>query len=363
MVMALLPLERIETTQELEPQRPYLLSQLEGNHATCTYYDGSRYFYGESGEKAGSNAPQDPQFWVKDALYQAVAPSLQVAPPWGSLSGVRPAKLCRKLLAKHQEATASVLEEVYHVHPIRSEIAYECALISQEIAQSQGENSISLYVGIPFCPTRCHYCSFYAYPLEEHALASYLQQLHQEIQQLAPLLREKDISSLYLGGGTPTVLSPTQLEALLSLLHQCFPQFQGELTVEAGRPDTISPEKLAVLAEQGVTRLSINPQSFQEATLARIGRGHSNQQVDQAYRWAEGTFQVNMDLIAGLVGESPQDFQDSLEKTLAYRPSHITVHSLTLKNNTPLQREQFPSAPQQQWEFAALGTVFWWKKF
>lgn len=291
---------------------------------------------------------------VKQAFYKAGTMLLGGDLPWGSLTGVRPVKLPTKALL--EGATPSQAEKelgsTYHVSPARRKLAMDCALQSVKTIQSLAPDEVSLYVGIPFCPSRCVYCSFISAAVDQclPLVEPFVDALCQEIEGAGQLLRRrgKTVRTVYLGGGTPTTLSPGQLDAVLTALEtQIGLSRCTELTVEAGRPDTITPEKLAVLAAHNVGRVSVNPQSMNDEVLRRMGRPHTGEDIRRAYAQvrAAGAFTVNMDLIAGLPGDSPDGFAHSLAHVLDMAPENITVHTLALKKGSRLMEhpEELPS--------------------
>lgn len=371
-VMVLLPQEKIETTVEYDEKLPYLSTYFgkQRDTAYCIYFDGKNTHYGTStDEKALKDIRRfwvrlrrpskeeieavevklfaQEQFLIKDAIYSAIVPTLDKEPPWGSLTGVRPVKMASKLLEQGEDVVA-VLCEKYHLQPIRAKLAYECAKVSQDLQKIKG---VSLYVGIPFCPSRCHYCSFFSSDIQgnEEILPVYIKALITEIQEKIALIGEEPIASIYLGGGTPTVCSASQLAEILSQLSNLGAE---EFTVEAGRADTLCEEKYAVMEKYGVTRISINPQTMKEETLVKLGRGHTVAEVLTQYQLCHQRFLVNMDLIAGLSGETEGDFLDSLDQVIKLRPNQITVHSLTPKKNTPLTQEGEPEDSPEDWQTA-----------
>ena len=285
------------------------------------------------------------QHALKLAFYQAGVTLLGQEPPWGALTGVRPVKLpTRSMAAGASPAQAQrKLEEEYRVSPQRAKLAVDCAKASLAAQRSLGEGEVSLYIGIPFCPTRCAYCSFVSADVGRtlKLVDPYVEALEEEIDAMGRLLRELGLSvrSFYMGGGTPTTLSPAQLENLLGRCHQVLP-LEGctEYTVEAGRPDTITREKLEVLKSQGIGRISINPQTLEDPVLQAIGRRHTAQDILEAYAVARevGFASINMDLIAGLPLDSFEGFRRSLEGVMALCPENITVHTLALKKGSTL---------------------------
>lgn len=279
----------------------------------------------------------------KLAAYRAITASTDAPPVWGALSGVRPAKLPSKWLRRGVSPTAAraQLTELYQLSPARADLTMTCAQASLSAAASLAPDEISLYLGIPFCPSRCVYCSFISAAVGQclPLVSPFVDALCREIAAAGDLLRRrgKAVRTVYMGGGTPTTLSPEQLDAVLTALQAHIDLSRcTEFTVEAGRPDTITPEKLAVLAAHGVGRVSVNPQSMDDRVLERMGRPHTGEDIRRAYAQvrAAGPFAVNMDLIAGLPGDSPDGFARSLREVLALSPENITVHTLALKKGS-----------------------------
>ena len=278
-------------------------------------------------------------------------------PPWGMLTGVRPVKLpTRSLLAgASPEQARKEMEEDLYVSPRRARLAVDCAQASAAVDKALSPNQVSLYIGIPFCPTRCAYCSFVSADVGRtlKLLDPYVDALVTELEETGRVLKEAGLSvySLYMGGGTPTTLSAQQLDRVLSAARTHLP-LEGcvEYTVEAGRPDTITRDKLLVLKDQGIGRISINPQTLEDEVLRAIGRRHSAQDILDAYALARevGFQSINMDLIAGLPRDSVHGFARSLEGVLALKPENITVHTLALKKGSGLmdRPELLPSGQE-----------------
>lgn len=288
------------------------------------------------------------QHALKMAFYQAGTAVLGQEPPWGALTGVRPVKLPTRcmLAGGTPEQAQAELEGEYRVSPLRAKLAVDCAQASLAVDREVREDQVSLYIGIPFCPTRCAYCSFVSADVGRtlKLVEPYLEAVLEEVEYTGRVLRESGLSihSLYVGGGTPTTLSARQLERLFSSARAHLPlETCVEYTVEAGRPDTITREKLEVLRDQGVERISINPQTLEDEVLAAIGRKHSARDILDAYALARevGFDSVNMDLIAGLPRDSFEGFRRSLEGVLALRPENVTVHTLALKKGSRLMEE------------------------
>lgn len=285
---------------------------------------------------------------LKQAFYKAGTALLGYELPWGSLTGVRPVKLpTRAMLAgKTARQAQQELREVYRVSPPRAALAVECARAALDVDRGLEKDGLALYIGIPFCPTRCAYCSFISADVKGSLglVEPYVDALCREIQLAGELLREKGlhISCAYMGGGTPTTLSAGQLHKILSAVENFLPMERcAEFTVEAGRPDTITPDKLDTLRAHGVRRISINPQTMEDHVLRAMGRAHTPAEIVEAMELAGEHFGglVNMDLIAGLPSDSLEGFGRTLEKVLAMDPANVTVHTLALKKGSRLTEE------------------------
>jgi len=257
------------------------------------------------------------QHALKMAFYKAGVEILGQEPPWGALTGVRPVKLpTRSMKAGATSAQAQrELEQVYRVSPVRARLAVDCAKSSLAADAMLEEKQVSVYIGIPFCPTRCAYCSFISADVGRSLklVEPYLEQVLEEITRTGEVLRQDGLTvrSFYMGGGTPTTLSAEQMDRLLTHMEQHLPLEDClEYTVEAGRPDTITREKLEVLKAHGIGRISINPQTLEEHVLRAIGRRHTPGDIQQAYALARevGFDSINMDLIAGLPRTALKDF-------------------------------------------------------
>ncbi len=253
---------------------------------------------------------------------------------WGSLEGVRPGNLYRLLLERgfNLEETELILKSIYGLSVEKAKLLESIYQKQTKICSQKTKRAVSLYIGIPFCPTRCAYCSFAAYPLSSHGhlKKEFLKALYKELRELNSFFLANKISvdSVYIGGGTPTSLTALELQELVELLPNT-----KELTVEAGRPDSIDPQKLAVLKAGGVNRVCVNPQTLNQKTLDLIGRSHTLPQFFQAVSLVrEAKIPVlNIDLIAGLPGESVLDMEFALDKILALAPENVTVHTLATK--------------------------------
>lgn len=284
---------------------------------------------------------------VKNSFYRASLKAGHKKPAWGALTGVRPGKLFCSLMADCDADTAlKRFMSEYDVTPERAELCRDTSLVTADIQSSLGKNDVCLYVGIPFCPTRCSYCSFVSQSVEKSMklIPPFMDALMQEIDATAKAVNELGLNviSIYMGGGTPTTLSPEQLDRLCLKLEDCF-DLSGlrEYTVEAGRPDTITEEKLRVLRRHGVDRVSVNPQTMVDSVLEAIGRRHTAQDIIDALGKVQnvGGMAVNMDLIAGLTGDSIQGFEATLDKVIELDPENITVHTLSLKKGSRITLE------------------------
>ncbi len=282
---------------------------------------------------------------LQQCYYTAAVQLLDKTPAWGALAGVRPTKLSTKHLWEGgtPESAEKMLRDVYYVTPARSRLAVDCSQATVRAAKLLAPQDVSLYVGIPFCPTRCSYCSFVSRTVGKRTelLEPYLQALLQEIAVTGRLMAQahKAVRSVYIGGGTPTTLSEGQLALLLDTIGKHFDLSRClEFTVEGGRPDTLTPEKLNTIARCGADRMSINPQTMEDHVLRACGRPHTAEDVRRAYDWARqaGFKAINMDLIAGLPEDSYEGFCRSLEQVAALQPENITVHTLALKKGADL---------------------------
>jgi len=286
------------------------------------------------------------QILVKRTLFLFLTAVTGKNIPWGILSGIRPGKLVSKMneLAWGKATQTEILHDLYLVNQNRIDLLCSVAEVQKPYLQriKASPERISVYLGIPFCPSRCFYCSFPSQPLTAKnrlLLENYLQALHQEIRLTAEMMRERGLTAdcLYIGGGTPTSLETKDLEGLFQVLQRSIPTDDClEYTVEAGRPDSINRDKLILMKNFGVNRISINPQSMQEHTLPRIGRNHSVADIRQCYELARMTsdWVINMDLILGLPGEGPAEMLDSLAKVLALKPDNLTIHALAVKRGS-----------------------------
>ncbi len=265
--------------------------------------------------------------------------------PWGILTGIRPSKIATKLLlgGMDEKSAAEFFVREYGTNMQKAQLAVSVAMAELPIRQKMYDDGISVYIGIPFCPTRCLYCSFVTCGTQQAAklMGEYVKNLKREISFTSQILKENrdKIETLYIGGGTPTTLTEPLLEELLCHIDKEFDlSYLREYTVEAGRPDTITEEKLRILKAHNVSRISINPQSMNNETLKIIGRAHTKEQIVEAFALARkcGFDNINMDIIAGLPGENLDMFKKTLSEVTALSPENTTVHVMSIKRSSRL---------------------------
>lgn len=280
----------------------------------------------------------------KGFLYTSLCTHTGKTLPWGNMTGIRPTKIAMSMLLEGKSH-----EEILQYYQKKHYVSDEKALLSIEIAEREKkllstlhyEDGYSLYIGIPFCPTTCLYCSFTSYPISVHRkrVEQYIDCLIQEMDYVSKAYKDKILDTVYIGGGTPTTLEPEQLDRLITALKEHFDfDTVQEFTVEAGRADSITKEKLEVLYKHGVDRISVNPQTMNQCTLDTIGRRHTVEQVTDAYRMARevGFTNINMDLILGLPGEDVAEVTHTIEEVKKLNPDSLTVHSLAIKRASRL---------------------------
>ncbi len=281
---------------------------------------------------------------LKSLLYRLLCTYTGKELPWGNLTGIRPTKIAMGLLKEgfSEDGASRYMQEIFYTSASKANLAVRIAKRERKILKDlPGQDGYSLYVGIPFCPSICLYCSFSSSPLSlwENRVDEYLDALCREIEETCDTFADKKLTAVYIGGGTPTTLSPAQLTRLLTKLESAFDfRHVKEFTVEAGRPDTITAEKLKVLREHPVTRISINPQTMNQKTLDVIGRKHTVEDTIEAFELARsfGFSNINMDLIVGLPGEGLAEVEHTMEEIGKLSPESVTVHSLALKRATRL---------------------------
>lgn len=285
---------------------------------------------------------------LKRMLYRCLKSLTEKELPWGTLTGIRPTKIVLEKLeaGEEKEKIYRYMTEEYYCSEKKAELSLTVAEREMELLKDMDyQNGYSIYIGIPFCPSTCLYCSFTSYSAQKYGkmVEVYLEALMKEIRYAGTVLKDKKLTTLYIGGGTPTTLDEGQLERLLSCIDTYLkPSKAMEYTVEAGRPDSITEEKLRLLKVHGVNRISINPQTMQQRTLDLIGRKHTVGQIQEAFRLARktGHDNINMDIILGLPGEKKEDVEDTLREIKKLNPESLTVHTLALKRASRLNEEK-----------------------
>ncbi len=284
---------------------------------------------------------------VRQTCYDLCRQVTGIHPPWGSLTGIRPTHLMYEAIRQglSEQAAKQYVIDKFDVTPEKAELLWDIAQVQSQLPPPD-DKWMDVYIGIPFCTTRCTYCSFSAGELGNGKLVEpYLTALFHEMDEASRIIARsgRTLRAVYVGGGTPTSLNDAQFPRLVEKMMQIFPG-AIEYTVEAGRPDTITPVKLRAIRDYGVGRISINPQTMNDKTLRIIGRAHTAQQVEEAYAMAraEGIRHINMDVIAGLPGENEADFAVTMDAALRLAPESLTVHTLAIKRSSQLHLEQYP---------------------
>lgn len=285
---------------------------------------------------------------VKSVLYDVFVKRSGHSLPWGILTGIRPAKIPLRLFWQgySREQIEEILQKEYRMSDKKIRLAVDVAEKERELtADIDHDHGYNIYIGIPFCPSICQYCSFSSFPYEKYkkTVSPYLDALEKEMAFTGAFFSDRKLHTIYVGGGTPTSLNEQELKRLMDMIHQYLPVGETfEFTVEAGRPDSISGEKLRILKEAGVTRISINPQTMKQHTLDLLGRKHTVEQVKEVFLAAReaGFDNINMDLIVGLPEEDEVDFMNTLNQLEALNPDSITVHTLVIKRASRMRREQ-----------------------
>ncbi|NLX76605.1 MAG: coproporphyrinogen dehydrogenase HemZ [Clostridiaceae bacterium] len=309
---------------------------------------GNRNLYSETARIDNETGAEKARTPVKVLLYNCLSHYTGRKLPWGSLTGIRPAKIVHSLLKEglSPDDAYRKLINYYGLSDSKARLTVEVALNEAEYIRN-AENKVSIYIGIPFCTSRCIYCSFPSAAIDryEHLVSDYLKALYKEVQWACRWIREKNytVDTVYIGGGTPTALPEKWLDYLLNRIVPVLPLDNiREYTVEAGRPDTLNIEKLRIIKNAGSTRISVNPQTMQDRTLKLIGRNHTTSQVIESFNMAreEGFDNINCDLIAGLPEETEKEFEDTLLKIGKLNPENVTVHTMSYKRASRLINEK-----------------------
>ncbi len=324
-----------------------LLVRIELDDGSCFLLDAKEFEENQKKEDA-----QEKKKIVTKMVYRFLSEKTGQEMAWGMLTGVRPTKLAMHQMENgmNEAQAKAFLQEVYCVSEKKARLAVDIACREKELLSKLDYlNGFSLYVGIPFCPSICSYCSFSSSPIDVWSprMDDYLKALCIELHHIAKETEGKTLNTIYIGGGTPTTLTAKQLEKLLNVVDELFLNEERgaellEYTVEAGRPDSITKEKLEVICSHPVTRISVNPQTMQQKTLDLVGRKHTVQAVKDIFHLARelGFDNINMDLIAGLPGENAEDMRDTLRQIEELSPDSLTVHSLAIKRAARMAQEQ-----------------------
>lgn len=362
--------EVIEAQQDFELELHFRMHEEENNvHVTATLMD-------QQGQSQQTHIHR-PLGQSKRALHIALLGILTqytgMDQPWGTLTGVRPLKLVhnRREQGMMTEQIYQELEEDYLIAPNKIALMNEIVDHQLQVVPDlyRLDREVSIYIGIPFCPTKCAYCTFPAYAIKgkQGSVDQFLAGLHAEIEAIGRWLQQHQVgvTSIYFGGGTPTSIEAHELDALFETIKRSFPN-EGksrELTVEAGRPDTITHDKIEVMKKWQVDRISINPQTFTQRTLNAIGRHHSVEEIIEKYQLARemGLDNINMDLIIGLPGEGMTEYLDSLTQIELLRPESLTVHTLSYKSASAMtqNKEKYPVADRDTITQMVAHTTAW----
>ena len=341
--------ENEEKTPETVEASIRLTEDEAGVSATVTLTEGEKTssgFHTAAWNDSRFDRDRQRQIAAGEAFMEAGTAFTGLTPPWGILTGVRPAKVAMELLEAGMtpaEAAAEI-ENAYHVTPVKARLAADVAAAEKRLITPESRRLCSVYIGIPFCPTRCAYCSFVSYtsPGLLKLIPDYLTALLSDIDGIFSVIREHGmkVASVYIGGGTPTILTAEQMTRLLDKVNENVTELE-EFTVEAGRPDTITKEKLDVFRAHGVSRMSVNPQSLNEEVLRKIGRSHTTEQFYRAYELAResGIRDINVDLIAGLPYDTTESFCRTVDGVVALDPENITVHTFSVKRSSEFKAE------------------------
>lgn len=332
------PLEKIIVTDELpENTDDCVITYLKDSVIGCEVH---LFDKNEKREQSVADKTEKEQELVlAQLLYDVFTFLTRLTPPWGILTGVRPSKLMRTLISEKGEAEAvRYFSDDLYVSERKTDLALSVAKAEDRIISLSGEKSFSLYVSIPFCPTRCSYCSFVSHSVAQakKLIPDYVRLLCKELEEISVISENLGLKleTIYFGGGTPTSLDEQSLKAITDAVAKNFNVANvREYTIEAGRPDTLNKEKLQIMKNAGVLRISINPQTFNAKVLENIGRRHSPEMTVEAFKTARetGFDNINMDFIAGLPGDTPESFRNSIDTAIALSPENITVHTLALK--------------------------------
>ena len=330
-----------EISQKVDPEQELLIEMTaeeepDLEEQACDKKVRWTFFHCREAEIADISEKREQKRYINKKLYQTLVKKTGEEHAWGNMTGVRPTKMIMERLEEgsSEEEIIRYMHGTYVVSEKKAMLGIEIAKREKaQLDKLDYENGYSLYIGIPFCPTTCSYCSFTSYPVAkwQDRMDEYVDALLKELAFIAEVSKEKHLNAIYMGGGTPTTLSAQQMDRVLSFLEEHFSfEHLKEYTIEAGRPDSITEDKLRVIRKHGVGRISINPQTMQQKTLDVIGRRHTVEDVVRIFHLARelGFDNINMDLIAGLPGEHPEEMEDTLRQIKELAPDSLTVHAL-----------------------------------
>ncbi len=347
LVRIFLPFEKIEYFDTSEISDFCLTTEfIEDSAKAVLYWENSTFESVKKIENQNGNPEKDKELFLALAVFDCFTAATGYFPDWGILTGIRPAKLLSRLKKERGEDNAySYFSEYLKVNPKKLSLCIETLKGEGEITSLSSTKSFSLYISIPFCPTRCSYCSFVSHSVKNAAklIPEYVNQLCEELKTTAKIAKENNLQleTIYIGGGTPTTLTAEQLATVMQTVNNDF-NFSAlrEYTVEAGRPDTITKDKLLTIKKYGATRISINPQTMNNDVLKAIGRNHTAEQTVSAFKLARecGFDNINTDLIAGLPSDTLESFKDTLNEVLKLNPESVTVHSLSMKRSSSMTK-------------------------
>ena len=339
-VQIFMPNEKYKPVENVQEDGITVKSSVMGNGTTAQLYENGSLIC----EKTETADGVTTQHAVRSAVYHMLKEKTGQHFPWGMLTGIRPAKTINTYMDTGLTKAESIKKmiETYEMSPEKAELAATVATAERSILEKADKNGISLYIGIPFCPTRCLYCSFTSYPIDIYKtkVDGYVEALIKELKFLGEKAQGKRLDSIYIGGGTPTSLSAEHLDKIMAAVLETFDLSNIlEYTVEAGRPDTITAEKLKVIKKNGASRISVNPQTMNDETLKLIGRRHTVDDIKRVFYEARsvGHDNINMDLILGLPGEGEDEVKNTMEEIKKLSPESLTVHTLAVKRASRLK--------------------------
>ncbi len=339
-VQIFMPNEKYKPVENVQEDGITVKSSVMGNGTTAQLYENGSLIC----EKTETADGVTMQHAVRSAVYHMLKEKTGQHFPWGMLTGIRPAKTINTYMDTGLTKAESIKKmiETYEMSPEKAELAATVATAERSILEKADKNGISLYIGIPFCPTRCLYCSFTSYPIDIYKtkVDGYVEALIKELKFLGEKAQGKRLDSIYIGGGTPTSLTAEQLDKIMAAVSETFDLSNIlEYTVEAGRPDTITAEKLKVIKKNGASRISVNPQTMNDETLRLIGRKHTVDDIKRVFYEARsiGHDNINMDLILGLPGEGEAEVKNTMEEIEKLSPESLTVHTLAVKRASRLK--------------------------